>query len=201
VTRAAVSPDGTLVAATTTDGHVRIYNLAEKSLVRDLHVLDDLLWSVAFNADGRTLAVASSDEVVSLWDVTSSERLGDLAGHTGGATDVAFLADGATLAVVDRRGSLHLWDTARRRRLSAPIAAHAGASWRLAVTSRTEAFLTSGDDGSVRAWDILGVAKACEIGVPAFDRERQREYFGEEQHPLACAALSANATLSQAAKR
>jgi WD40 repeat protein len=189
VTRAALSPDGRQLATAASDGHVRLFDLAENRLVREISVIDDVVWSVAFNPDGTLLASAGSDEVVSLWDAATGERRASFAGHSGGAMDVAFLGDGATLAVVDRTGQLHLWDVLSERRLAPPIRAHAGASWRLAVEPQGDRFVTTGDDGKVRLWDALSLARACEIGLPAFDRERRKEYFGEASHPLSCATM------------
>jgi WD40 repeat protein/serine/threonine protein kinase len=189
VTRATVSADGGLLAASSSDGHVRIYDLADGHLVRDIAIIDDVVWSVAFSPDGGLLATAGSDEVVALWNAASGVPVASFAGHSGGAMDLAFLADGATLVVVDRSGQLHLWDVVSERRLAPPIRAHEAASWRLAVEPHGNRFVTSGDDGRVRLWDGLSAARACEIGLPALDRERRREYFGDTSHPLSCAPL------------
>jgi WD40 repeat protein/serine/threonine protein kinase len=189
VTRAAVSLDGKRLVTASSDGHVRLFDLVDNRLVREFAVIDDVVWSVAFSRDGQLLASAGSDEVVSLWDAATGERRTSFAGHSGGAMDVAFLSDGVTLAVVDRNGQLHLWDVLSERRLAPPIRAHWGASWRLAVGPEGNRFATAGDDGKVRVWDALSAERACEIGVPAFDRERRREYFGEASHPLSCAAI------------
>ena len=186
-TRAAISPDGRRLAATSTDGRVRLFDLQSGAQERELEVVDDVVWSVGFSPDGTSLAVGSSDEVVSLWDVASGERLADLAGHGGGATDVAFLSDGATLAAVDRRGRLHLWDRRSVRRLAEPIVAHHGASWRISAAQAGNLFATAGDDGKVRLWDLLDVGRACDVGQRAFDRDRRRAYFGEGVQSLACA--------------
>jgi WD40 repeat protein len=189
VTRAAVSPDGRQLATASSDGHVRLFDLADNRLVREFAVIDDVVWSVAFSPDGKLLASAGSDEVVSLWDIATGERRASLAGHSGGAMEVAFRAVGVTLAVVDRSGQLHLWDVLSERRLAAPIPAHAGASWRLAVEPHGNIFATAGDDGKVRTWDVLSAERACEIGTPAFDSARRHEYFGEASHPLSCATI------------
>jgi WD40 repeat protein len=189
VTRAAVSADGKRLATASSDGHVRIFDLADADLVRDIPVIDDVIWSVAFSPDGRLFATAGSDEVVTLWNLASGAPVASFAGHNGGAMDLAFLADDATLAVVDRSGQLHLWDVVGERRLAPPIQAHEAASWRLAVEPGGNRFVTTGDDGRVLLWDALSAESACGIGFPALDRERRREYFGDESHPLFCAAL------------
>lgn len=189
ITRAAISPDGLIVAASTTDGRVRLIDPDAPDEVRDFQVMQDVLWSVTFSPDGRSLAVAGSDEVVSIVDRDTGFRRATLGGHSGGATDLIYLTGGSTLAVTDRQGGLHLWDMVDNRRLAAPIAAHSRTSWRIAATGSTDTFVTAGDDGEVRTWDILNIAEACRIGTLAFDRDHEREYFGEGEHDLACRGL------------
>ena len=186
LTRASLSPDGKRLATTTTAGEVLILDTADLRLLQTLDVVEDAIWSAAFSADGSTLAVAGSDEEVSLWNLATGERIARLAGHSGGATDVAYLSDGASLAVVDRRGQLHLWDINDHRRLGPPIKAHGGTSWRLAAASDAQFFLTAGDDGLARRWDILSVRRACAVGARGFDRERRINIFGTDNQSLAC---------------
>ena len=110
----------------------------------------------------------------------------ELGGHGGGATNTAFLSDAVSLASIDRQGQLHFWDLMTGRRLSNPIRAHRGASWRISASAMNNAFVTSGDDRTIRVWDILSEFRACEIGAPGFDAPRKIEYFGEGEHRLTC---------------
>ena len=139
-TRAALSPDGTMLAVTSTEGRVTLWNLEKASRIREIAAALDVVWSVAFSPDGRELATASSDEVVALWDVATGEQRGALTGHSGGATDLAFLADGVTLVVVDRSGKLHLWDARTGRRLAEAWQGHFGPKLANRRTSRRAAF-------------------------------------------------------------
>ena len=185
-TRAALSPDGTMLAVTSTEGRVTLWNLDKAIRIREIAAAVDVVWSVAFSPDGRELATASSDEVVALWDVATGEQRGTLTGHSGGATDLAFLADGVTLVVVDRSGKLHLWDARTGRRLAEAWQGHSGPSWRIAVHPDGERFATTGDDGSVIVWEPLSVARACAIVGPAFDAVRRSQYLGEGEQAAAC---------------
>ena len=186
ITRARLSPDGGLIAVTSADGNVRLFNTAQNTLVKEIEADDNVLWSATFSPDGQHLATASSDEVVALWDIATGEQLAAFAGHSGGATDVAWLGDGVTLAAVDRSGNIHLWDVTSGRRLSNPWPAHAGASWRIALHPDGRQFGTSGDDGQVKLWNELSVARACEIGGYAFDETQRRQYLGNTERSVAC---------------
>lgn len=191
VTRAAWSSDGGRLAIASTDAHVRLWDMKGDYLEREIAVDQDVVWSVAFSADGRQLATASGDQVVTLWDVETGAKLVSLTGHSGGATDVAFLGDGVTLVVIDRVGRLHFWDVVTRRRLIEPWSAHEGTSWRIAMHPDGQRFATAGDDGYVRLWDDLSVARACEISRQTFDETRHKEYFGDTGVELACAPTDA----------
>ena len=185
-THAALSPDGSMLAVTSTEGRVTLWDLDKAIRIREIAAAVDVVWSVAFSPDGRELATASSDEVVALWDVATGEQRGTLTGHSGGATDLAFLADGVTLVVVDRSGKLHLWDARTGRRLAEAWQGHSGPSWRIAVHPDGERFATTGDDGSVIVWEPLSVARACAIVGPAFDAVRRSQYLGEGEQAVAC---------------
>jgi WD40 repeat protein len=186
ITRAVLSPSEALVAVASSDGKVRLLATDSGMVMQEIAVEDDVVWSVVFSPDGRQLATASSDEVVALWEVTTGWQQAALTGHTGGATDVAYLADGATLAAIDRSGQLHVWDARTGRRLAETWQAHAGAAWRIAAHPDGQRFVTTGDDGRVMIWDELSVARACEIGAPAFDALRRNQYLGEGERSMAC---------------
>ncbi|MFD9697950.1 hypothetical protein [Lentzea sp. NPDC059081] len=70
--RLAISPDGTLVAAGTTDDAVRVWDVRDPrnpQLRAVLHGHAERVWGVAFAPDNRTLATAGADRTVRVWDL------------------------------------------------------------------------------------------------------------------------------------
>ena len=185
-THARLSPDGSSLATSSTDGMARIWNLHQGIVTQEIKADDNALWSLAFSPDGRYLATASSDEVVVLWELATGRQHMAFTGHTRGATDVVFLADGVTLVASDRSGHLHWWDAASGRKLTKPLQGHTKASWRIALHPDGESFATTGDDGKVKIWDQLSRARTCEIAGVAFDAVRRNQYLGKGEHSMAC---------------
>ncbi|GGM90670.1 hypothetical protein GCM10011609_29650 [Lentzea pudingi] len=70
--RLAFSPDGTLLAAGTTDDLVRVWNVSDPrnpQLRAVLHGHTEKVWGVDFAPDNRTLATTGADRTVRVWDI------------------------------------------------------------------------------------------------------------------------------------
>jgi WD40 repeat protein len=63
----AFSPDGETLAAGTSDGIVKFWNVRTRREVATLKAHDSVVGSVAFAPDGRTLATTSVDQTMRLW--------------------------------------------------------------------------------------------------------------------------------------
>jgi WD40 repeat protein len=75
------SPDGGLVASTTTRGLVRLFDPARAELIASVHGHLNAAFGLAFSPDGRRLISASGGrESVKLWDVDTRQELLTLSG-------------------------------------------------------------------------------------------------------------------------
>ena len=108
----AFSPDGKLLASSSADDTVRLWDMPSgKPHSEPLEGHQDEVRGVAFSPDGNLLASASDDTTVRLWDVESGEARGQpLEGHVNSVNDVAFNPDGDLLASASVDGTVRLWD-------------------------------------------------------------------------------------------
>jgi WD40 repeat protein len=104
------SGDGTLLAASDTDGTVRIYELTRGTLRHTLRGHQDIVGTVAFSPDGATLASCGFDGTVRLWDVATGRPARILTGHRGFVRNVAWSPDGHRLASAGSDATVRMWD-------------------------------------------------------------------------------------------
>ena len=119
----AVSPDGAMVAATTTIT-ARGWEMATG--IPDLTIDGGYqhLSAIAFDPSGALLGIASTDKTATIWDVAAGVPVATLAGHGSSVTAIAFSPASPSGQVEVATGSLdsiaRTWDAAdraaRRRR-------------------------------------------------------------------------------------
>ncbi|MFD5270863.1 helix-turn-helix domain-containing protein [Streptomyces sp. NPDC058335] len=145
-------PGRRLLASASSDGTVRLWDVATRRGAGNLVGHRGPVRSVAFSPDGRTLASASSDATIRLWSVSGRAQTAVLTGHQGPVRAVAFSPDGHTLASAGKDGTVRLWDT-RTRRQTARLKRHSGDVLALAYAPDGSRLASAGVDRSVLLWD------------------------------------------------
>ena len=112
VTAIAVSHNAGVIAGSSRDGLVRLWESDSLVLAGTFRGHSGYVTSSAFSPDGRTLATASNDGTVKLWAVDSREELLTLPGHIAPWTQLAFSPDGTELAACGEAGLIRVWRAA-----------------------------------------------------------------------------------------
>jgi WD40 repeat protein len=188
--RAAVSPDGRLMAVSGMTRVLVLHDLSTGEQVCRRKMLPVLVRVLAFSPDGRTLAWgdARSRDVHLVETATLGER-GVLAGHLGGIASLAFTADGRTLLSGSEDATVLVWDLTRTAagdggRGESPSAAELEARWKD----------LSGDDAA-RAYAAVRRLAAAPAGAVPFLAARLRPAPAADEQQLSrlIAALDGDA--------
>ena len=109
----AASPDGSFLAIGGQDKTVRIWNVAERKLVRTLHGQDDVVSCVAVSPDSKHVAAGSSDRktgTIEIWEAATGRPHLHLRGHESLVRGIAYHPGGRWLVSCGSDGSVLLWD-------------------------------------------------------------------------------------------
>jgi WD40 repeat protein/predicted Ser/Thr protein kinase len=107
----ALSGDGALVAASSRDGRVRLWDVLSGAPIAVLSGHTSWAMGPDFSPDGRRLAVGGQDGTIRLWDLSDHEPVAVLRGHDSYVYRVAFSPDGRTLASASGDATVRLWET------------------------------------------------------------------------------------------
>ncbi|MER5204156.1 trypsin-like peptidase domain-containing protein [Streptomyces sp. NPDC002825] len=153
VSSVAFSPDGRTSASASSDGTVRLWDVATGKSRATLTGHADTVFSVAFSPDGRTLATGGVDRTARLWDVASGKHRATLKGHTYGVNSVAFSPDGHALATGSADHTARLWDVASRK-TRATLTGHKDQVYSVAFSPDGKTLATGSWDTTVGLWDV-----------------------------------------------
>lgn len=149
-----VSPDGLAIAATNSDGRVRVLDAAGGSAKRALKAQGGApAAAVLFSPDGRNLVTAGRDSVVEVWSAETGARRFALHGHEHPLRTVAASADGLVIATGGEETRVMLWDGSTGR-LKQVLGGHTDFVNSVSV-SRDGRLLASGDAAArILVWEI-----------------------------------------------
>ncbi len=125
----AFSPDGNLLATTSSDSTAQLWDTATGALL--LHILTghtNNVLGVAFSPDGNMLATGSDDRTARFWDTATGTPINSLAGHTNAVRSVTFSPDGNQLATASNDKTARLWDAITGTPIHT-LSGHTGIVW------------------------------------------------------------------------
>ncbi|GHO96355.1 hypothetical protein KSF_064030 [Reticulibacter mediterranei] len=151
----AVNADGKQLAAGTTDGEIRLWDLASATPIATLSGHTDWVRSVAFHPDAtrHLLVSGGEDQTVRLWDLRTQTCLKVLQGHESRIYSVAFSPDGKIIASGSYDTTIRLWDVETGDCLKV-LRGHKSRIYSVAFSPDGKIIASGSYDTTIRLWDV-----------------------------------------------
>jgi WD40 repeat protein len=154
------SPNGRLVAVSSQDGFVRLWEWDGGRLLKEFRSHTCRLPALEFSADGTLLASAGEDDTVVVYSVTTLQVIAAIKGHTGGAKCLAFAPDGKTLAVGCNDGAIRL-SNLESRQVALVLRKHVGNITGVSFSADGRFLASSDGAAKVRLWPAASFQEAA----------------------------------------
>lgn len=149
----AFHPSGSVLAAGTTSGEIRLWQIRNNKPLMTLKGHNDWVRSVTFSPDGSILASSSDDQTIRLWDTVSGHCINLLREHESWVRWVTFNPTGDLLASCSDDCSIRLWDVKSGKcikRLTGSLTSVRS----VAFTPDGKSLVSGSEDRMIRVWDI-----------------------------------------------
>lgn len=171
----AFSPDGQILASSSYDHTIRLWNTDTGQCLRVLRGHHDCVWSVNFTSDSKTIISGGQDCTVKFWDAATGQCLKTLQGSTLALRSIDFHPQGNLLVSGSENGQIRVWHTGSLPSSSADLPSqdlaedpaaptvqdlivsdgHIMSIWGVAFHPQGNFFASCGLDGQVKLWETI----------------------------------------------
>ncbi|KAH6603263.1 hypothetical protein Trco_008038 [Trichoderma cornu-damae] len=156
VYRAQWGPHGHYFLTGGYDKAVRVWMQDHASPQRLLVGHDTSISAIAWHPNGMYVFSASdeTDKSIRMWSVVTGACVRVFTGHTEHISSLECSPNGKILASADIAGNIFFWDLTKGTRIKRSRGHGKGGIWSLSFSVESNVLASSGQDGTVRLWDV-----------------------------------------------
>jgi WD40 repeat protein/serine/threonine protein kinase len=146
-------PDGETVVVGTTDGSIRLYEVATGRELRRMKANDEWIYSVQQSRDGSRLITGGLDRLIHIWDTASGQPLRVISGHGGNISGALLSSDEMALFSISNDRTLRCWNLQPSvdRRV---LVGHDKEVYTTTFSPDGKLILSGSNDRTLRLWDV-----------------------------------------------
>jgi U3 small nucleolar RNA-associated protein 13 len=145
-----VSPNDKLIASSSQDKTIKIWNSADLMLVQTLQGHKKGVWDCSFSPVDKLLVSASGDKTVKVWNLSSGQCISTLSGHQTSLVKVSWINLGLQVLSASVDGVVKVWNLKKQACVNT-FMMHDEKIWGLDI-SNDKYLLTGGGDSSLKLW-------------------------------------------------
>ncbi|MBD2438424.1 serine/threonine-protein kinase [Nostoc sp. FACHB-110] len=149
----AITPDGQTLVSGSSDQTIKVWNLANGSLIGTLLSHSSGVISVAISSDGQTLASSSNDQTIKIWNLKTRALIRTLRGHEGAVWSVAISPDGQTLVSASGDKTIKIWNLVTGN-LIRTLTGHTTSVWAVAISPDGQIIVSGSNDKTIKIWNF-----------------------------------------------
>lgn len=153
VTRLAHCKFANLVAAGYSNGDIKVWDVATKTVLIKFQGHKGAVSVLTFDNDGTSLVSGSNDTSIIVWDLVSEEGLVKFTGHKNVITGLLYFNEANYLVSTSKDGLVKVWDLKINQCVETHLA-HSGESWQLLFDRSRDILFTSGLDSECKVWKV-----------------------------------------------
>ncbi|MBW4575010.1 MAG: tetratricopeptide repeat protein [Aphanothece sp. CMT-3BRIN-NPC111] len=153
VTSVVISPDGQILASSSWDKTIKLWQLSTGREIRTLTGHSQQVHSVAISPDGQTLASGSWDDTIKLWQLSTGQKIRTLSGHSNDIRCVIISPDGQIIASASEDKTIKIWqvETGKEIRI---LTGHSGWVHSLAISPDGQTIVSCSSDETIKIWQV-----------------------------------------------
>ena len=148
----AFSPNGQIIATTSGDGTIKLWNQQGEEL-KTLQGHGGAISSVNFSPDGQTFVTAGVDKTAKIWNI-NGEVIQTFQGHNTIIHDVTFSPNGQVIATASGDKAVKLWNYQGEELTS--LLGHKESVYSVAFSPDGQTIATASGDRTVKLWNLEG---------------------------------------------